>query len=90
MFKVNQKVVFIGLIEGSYWDSNFPKINEVVTISGISHDGHYSLKGYEESTCKKFWRWFFKEELRPIDYTFGEKLAEEIQEEINQEQLVNA
>lgn len=87
MFKVGQKVVCVSYstdgIDPRCFNSPRPIVNEIYTINYIRGDwiGFIELMQDEEFESKNF---------RPIDYTFGEKLAEEIQEEINQEQLVNA
>lgn len=92
MFKVTQKVVCV--------DNSFGQIacnlikDEIYTIREICgpyHDGNYGFFLHEVKTVNYNGEWTYcSSRFRPVDYTFGEKLAEEIQEEINQENLVNA
>lgn len=93
MFKVGQKVVciidFIGIETRSFttWTKTtrpIPIKGDVYTISRINHNGWLQLSEFKDS-----WN-YDPAKFRPIDFSFGEKLAEEIQEEINQENLVNA
>lgn len=83
IFKVGQKVVCespIGiLVKGEIYtcmgaNSHLPDQMQVLEL-GIGDDGF------------NYWSAYYSR-FRPIDYTFGEKLAEEIQEEINQENLI--
>lgn len=93
MFKVGQKVVFV-FENCKEPNMNYPQHNSIVVIealNGICPCGcglpKYKLEGFP--VCKLgVSQSFVQDCLRKIDYTFGEKLAEEIQEEINQEQLI--
>lgn len=94
MFKVGQKVVCIDDSKGIGTGHKDLVKDEVYTISKplISITGESIVFLFEVPIRFKNGMNFgwSAHRFRPIDYSFGEKLAEEIQEEINQEQLVNA
>lgn len=86
MFKVGQKVVCIN-------SNGNPMLiqNEIYTCNGYDDKFNDEIQLIELGiACNGKYYCAYAYRFRPIDYTFGEKLAEEIQEEINQEQLVNA
>lgn len=83
MFKVGQKVVCVR--EGQ---TKATKVGEIYTIELLFE--WYGIPACLLKEVETHLPGFDLSRFRPIDYTFGEKLAEEIQEEINQEQLVNA
>lgn len=98
MFKIGQKVVCVDTTKARHI-----KQNEIYTISdviscgcGAVHLVLFEFSFFDPSqicgSCKTPTKLtsFLPYRFRPIDYTFGEKLAEEIQEEINQEQLIES
>lgn len=89
MFKIGQKVVFIGLDPRStHIPNNRPKIGEICIVTGIDdEDGGYSLKGYEISDGLCGW-WYYETELRPLDETFSEDVLAMITEQIEEEELI--
>lgn len=87
MFKVGQKVV---CVSNDFENANMPPliIEEIYTISGFSTSpftGNEHMSLYE---IEGAW-WYELKHFRPIDYNFGEVVAEHIEEKINQEQLQN-
>lgn len=104
MFKVGQKVVCISnskkkhlIIDKIYTVTSIDNVCNCGTGINVDYIKHSSSKGKllkclfcgENFVCDGF-VYFFPYRFRPIDFSFGEKLAEEIQTEINEEQLVNA
>jgi len=99
MFKIGQKVV---CVEGYTLITTGVRIikNEIYTVSAIQDCNCFQnisvgIKDGFGTRCSCCGKSFGNDEcfhrasrFRPIDYTFGENLAEEIQEEINQEQLI--
>ena len=86
MFKVGQPVVCVKqarsrrhICEGR----PEPIKGEIYTFDGFYNGTHIGLIEMHPDSC------FLIDLFRPIDYSFGEKLAEELQEEINQEQLIS-
>ena len=91
MFKIRQKVVYIGV--GEYnGKCILPQTNEIVTISGYAE---FVNNGYDN--------YFLKEYpvgkngvvqsipsllLRPLDETFAEGILEQITQQIEEEELI--
>ena len=100
MFKVNQKIVCIKThVDGfTYIKDEIYTISQILTCCKINLvlnevKLERSFRGCRCKGCAfriESIQFCDSQNFRPIDYTFGEKLAEEIQEEINQENLVNA
>lgn len=59
--------------------SNKPKKDEIYTVTDYS-ETHIMLIGFD-------W-WYAKPMFRKLDHSFGERMAAEIEEEINEEQLI--
>lgn len=96
MFKVGQKVV---CIDPNNLDSNTKPLidGEIYTVRwigvGVKNGVRVNSIRLLEITNKISYdgkiEWsYLMERFRPIDHSFGEKLASEIEEEINEEQLV--
>lgn len=88
-FKVGQKVVCVTNIEGGHPSIIKPKKGEIVTIlrfCAVHKDG-LDLVEYEFAKDGKP-QSFNRKHFRPIDYSFGKQITEEIEQEINEEQLV--
>lgn len=79
MFKVGQKVVYIGKNPPNP-NIKPPQYNEVVTISSesIIRKGNYSLSEYPlaKSGLPQF---FPKRVLRPLDYNFVEEVIKQVE-----------
>jgi len=89
MFKIGQKVVFVGLNPNTVeFPTRHPSVNEICTISGYGlTKGFYLLLGYEEFIDG--WQYVYDEtELRPLDESFAEEVLEMIKEQINEEELI--
>lgn len=80
MFKVGQKVVCINDDGFEFFTPKLIK-NEIYTIRTLIGI-HLTVVEFGDDDNLRY----FQTRFRPIDYRFGEKLAEEI----NQENLVNA
>ena len=89
MFKIGQKVVFVGLNPNSEEvPSHRPEIGEICVISDIDRDdGFYYLAGYEFSDGMDGWR-YDETEIRPLDESFAENVLAMITEQIEEEELV--
>ena len=89
MFKIGQKVVFIGLNPDSEEiPSHRPEDGEICIISDIDQeDGLYCLAGYEYSDGMDGWM-YDDTEIRPLDETFAEDVLAMITEQIEEEELV--
>lgn len=89
MFKIGQKVVFVGLNPNSTnIPPNPPKIHEICIISDIDfHYGDYQLMGYETSEGGDMWM-YDETELRPLDESFAEEILEQITQQIEEEELI--
>jgi len=59
-----------------------PSVDEIYTICGIYSEGYLVLSEMPND-CS-----YDPIKFRPIDYLFGKTLAEEIEQEINEENLV--
>jgi hypothetical protein len=91
MFKIGEKVVFVGgdVVE---YGCILPKINEIVTISGhsIDYKFHYRLEEYP-MTFDGVPQSFSKKELRKLKDVLdeqSEKMLEDILKTINEPQLI--
>lgn len=91
MFKIGEKVVFVGGDDVEY-GCILPKINEIVTISGysIEYEFYYCLEEYP-MTFDGAPQYFSTKELRKIKDVLDElsqKMLEDILKTINQPQLI--
>lgn len=90
MFKVGQKVVFKSGALDFHKEVHKPQENEIVTIDRFhNHSGLWVLSEYKYDTGACL-QGFSHRCLFPIDFNFGEVVAEHIEEQINQEQLVTS
>jgi len=92
MFKVGQKVVCVGGVWTTAFSNN-PIKNEIYTFDGYDTytkdgDSFIFLKEFNNVSPTQGRDSYRYRLFRPIDHSFGEKLAEEIEQEIKEEQLI--
>lgn len=94
MFKVGQKVV---CVDGKNFASTHIALaeKEIYTIRDIVHFKGEGIGIYLKEVINKREMFsgqefgYFTARFRPIDFNFGEVVAEHIEEKINQEQLIS-
>ncbi len=89
MFKDNEKVIFVGGDPNQGKHCINPDINEIVTINGKCpyESNAYSLIEYPISK-RRTSQYFWKFELKKIDYIFGKKIVAQIEKEISPKILI--
>lgn len=100
-FKIGQKVVCINhFICAGTTDDTYPVKGEIYTIREIrealtpKYRGHISFLFEEIHNRSQYYPWGFLEpsflsyRFRPIDYSFGEKIASEITEACEELELI--
>jgi hypothetical protein len=88
-FKVGEKVVCIGTFSNLFNKEdkeNEPKINEIVTISGIKGNGFLYLKEYPKS-FGLFNQSFNPSKFRKLDHQFSEDVIAKIIKQVQSESL---
>lgn len=88
MFKINQKVVCIKGFNGSYNSIVKDEIYKVTATRCLELGLEINVNNQMATISDKSWWTDPEDYFRPLDHSFGEKLASEIEEEINEEQLV--
>lgn len=86
MFKVGQKVVCVDDSVGKYIKKKPFKKGEIYTVTNVCQ--YEEALGDIEVNSMGFWS--NKERFRPLDFNFGEVVAEHIEQQINEEQLIKA
>jgi hypothetical protein len=89
MFKIDEKVVFIGMApDSSYIPDKLPQVNEIVVIATIEQPGYYQLQDYIEED-EKGYVVYHESELRKLDYSFAEGVLARISEDINELEIIH-
>jgi len=86
MFEVGEKVVCIGVFEGT----NIPKLNEIVTINYFEFDEGVLFLGLEEYLFEDDGndQVFISTKFRKLDTKFADNLLSWISKEVLEEELI--
>ena len=91
MFKIGEKVVFIGQQrKPKYNGFIFPQVNEIVTIHSICNiHNAWNISEYLRDSNGVF-QSFKSDNFRKLDHSFAENLLEKIKKEVSNDKVAHA
>jgi hypothetical protein len=92
MFKIGEKVVFIGQQRKPKFEGfKFPQVNEIVTIHaicGVKSSSYYVSEYLIDNNGNP--QSFMPDNFRKLDHSFAENLLEKIKQEVSNDKVAHA